>query len=159
MIRLVCWWAIFNLSAFALVAMDDFGQEDRAPIENVLTQFMTSWNEKKCEGLGAIYHEDAQFINVKGSIFTGAAEIETRHRFILSDFLKDSHFTNTDHWLKRLAKDVVNVNVLWLLKNYREPSEDKELPGHERTGVFTHIFLKRNNAWKIIHSQNTIHPG
>ena len=144
--------SLFSHSVYALT------DADKLAIEGVIAKFNQSWNEQQGAGISNLYDNDADFINIYGMHITGNSDIELRHKQILQRFLKNSKLSTNNINLKEITPEVVSAYVIWTLKGYREPKADDKIPGETREGVFTHIFLHKNNHWLITATQNTIFP-
>lgn len=134
-------------SAYAL----DMG--DRDSISSIVDHFTQAWNEHKGKGSADYYTEDADFVNIFGMAFSGKQEIEDRHIKIHETFLKDSIFTVTDLKIKEVRPDVAIVQVYWIVNGIQKlapPAKDS------MKGIFTHAFIKNNDAWEITSTQNTM---
>lgn len=127
---------------------------DQKAIHQIVEHFTNAWNQQEGRGFADYYTEDADFINIFGTAFVGKQEIETRHIKILETFLKGSKFEVTDLRLREISPEVVIAHVYWRVGNIQKPGKD---PLKETMkGVFTHVFLKENDQWKIESTQNTL---
>jgi uncharacterized protein (TIGR02246 family) len=142
--------ALNNISASAL---DEF---DRNTIQTVIQGFADSWNLRQGKGLADGFTDDADFVNIYGMVFSGRATIEERHLKILQTFLKGTHMAITDIQLREAQPGVVIALVRWKVDGYHDPGTDLSLPGVMREGIFTEVFIKENNNWKITAAQNTL---
>ena len=46
--------------------------------------------------------------------------------------------------------------VFWQVDGFHKPGTDYSCPGEIITGVFSHVFVKKEDGWKITASQNTL---
>lgn len=145
----------FALISNALSALD---QADRAAIHALVEGYTEAWNEREGKGFGDSFADDADFVNIFGTVFTGRQEIEERHIQILQTFLKNSTFEVINIRLREVQQGVVVALVPWKVYGFRSPGSDMNAPGDLRQGIFTQLFIKKNAEWKITASQNTLVP-
>jgi uncharacterized protein (TIGR02246 family) len=120
--------------------------EDRKALEQIIANYVTSWNKESGKGFGDGFSNEATFVNIFGMEFFGKNEIETRHVDILSTFLKDTSMEVTSIKFREVNPTVVIALVRWELKGH--PAIQK--------GIFTHTFVRTNGEWKMEACQNTL---
>jgi len=69
------------LSSFASTSVDGTTntETDEHAIREVMDRFMDAWNRHDAKSFAAVFSEDADFTNVRGSGATGRAKIEAFH--------------------------------------------------------------------------------
>lgn len=134
-------------------------QADQSAIEDVIENYMNAWNYQGGRGFADGFSEDADFVNIFGKHYSGRAEIEERHVQIIQTFFKDSVLRILNVRLREAQPDLVVALVDWRLEGFRTSSSDLNKPGKTRDGIFTQFFVKANNKWEIIASQNTLIPN
>jgi len=132
-------------------------EEDQIAIKQIIQNYTIAWNLSDMHEFSKAFSEDADFVNVMGMYFSGRKEIEERHVLIHQTFLKGSILNIQEIKMRELLPDqVVSVIVRWELE---EKTKTILSNGHfveMKRGVFTHVFLKKNNAWEISVTQNTV---
>lgn len=126
---------------------------DHKTINQIVEHFTNAWNEYAGQGSGDYYSQDADFVNIFGMAFAGKQEIEERHVQILESFLKGSIFEVTNLRFREAKPGVVIAHVYWKVSNIQKPGKD--LHNEMMKGIFTHVFLKNQDKWEIIATQNT----
>jgi uncharacterized protein (TIGR02246 family) len=126
---------------------------DQKAINQIIDNFTKVWNDQEGHGFAEHYCNDADFVNIFGMIFLGKNEIEERHIKILKTFLKGSTFEVLNIRLREATSDVIIAHVEWKVSN-TPPSKKDSL--NEMKGIFTHVFLKNDDRWKITATQNTL---
>lgn len=154
-VRKMAYWIVAFL-VLVFQTVQAISVPDRTTIEQVIQDHESSWNLNECRGFGKDYSENATFINIFGMQFAGSEEIEKRHIQILQTFLKNSKFTVLEISLREVHPELVIANVHWQLTNFHMPKTDLSKPGETKEGMFTHVFVKNREAWKIESSQNTL---
>jgi len=142
---LFCW-------VFSTISLCALADADRNEINTIVEHFTIAWNHYEGVGSANYYAEDADFINIFGSAFSGKEEIESRHVEIHKTFLMGSTFEVLDVKLREVKLDAVIVQVYWRVT--MPLKVDSKLA--ELKGIFTHTFIKYNDLWKIVSTQNTL---
>lgn len=147
---------------FIFVGLSAFGycldSADRSAMESIIQGYTDSWNMHQGKGFADNCSEDADWVNIFGMHFSGRVEIEERHRRILTTFYKDSILKITDQSFREVQPGLVIAIVRWKLDGYRDPGPDNTKPGTTREGIFTHVFINKDNKWEMTASHNTIKP-
>jgi uncharacterized protein (TIGR02246 family) len=138
---------------FSLLGLEE---GDRSAIRAVIKGYTHAWNQNGGKGFSNGFTEDADFVNIFGMHFKGKAEIEDRHLQILQNLMKGSSLKILDIRVREAKPGVAIALVHWSLDGYRNPFCEK--PSEVREGLFTHVFIKEADAWKITASQNTRMP-
>lgn len=134
-------------------------QQDHAAVQTIINHQFETWNHSACVGFADGYTEDADFVNIFGMHLKGKAEVEDRHQKILQTLYKDSFFEPLDIKLREVNPGLVIGIVKWRLHGFRSRDPKTwDKPGEVREGVFTHVFVKLENEWKLTASQNTVIP-
>ena len=129
-------------------------RDDLDMIHSALEHSVKSWNENQGFGYADHYAEEALFINIFGTCFSGKKVIEERHKEILKTFLKGSTFTVTDLYLKEVTDYLVIAHLRWRVEGFKKPNtEEKAEP---ITGIFSYTFHKNVDKWEVVNCQNTL---
>ena len=115
-----------------------------------MAHFTGAWNHSEGKGSGDYYAQDADFVNIFGTAFSGKQEIEARHVKIHETFLKGSIFEVVETKIREAKPEVVIAQVYWNVTNIQKPG------GETMKGIFTHTFVKNNSSWEIASTQNTL---
>jgi uncharacterized protein (TIGR02246 family) len=138
---------LFASSVFAL----DAG--DRDAIHKIVGHFTNAWNQHEGRGSADHYAEDADFVNIFGTAFSGKKEIESRHVKIHEAFLKGTLFKVTDLKIREVKPGIAMVQVYWIVSGIQKPGAQAK---EAMKGIFTHAFIKNNDQWEITSTQNTM---
>ncbi len=154
--RVLC----FIVVSFLLCLQCAFAIEpkDQLAIDKVVQRWTHAWNRDAGVGLGKLYSDDADFVNIFGMHFHGGSEIEERHVAILRTFLQGSLFSVVDMQFREVSPGLVIALVHWKLDGFYRPNQDRSSSGEIRYGRFTHVFIKREGKWEITATQNTLLP-
>lgn len=153
-----CFHNICVLVALCLVSFHSvfaLKQEDRSAIQEVINGYADSWNQREGRGFGDGFTADADFVNLFGMYFSGKTEIENRHVQILQTILKGSTLQILDSSLREVQPGLVIALVRWKLLGNGKHFQ-LNTAGEIREGIFTQVFIKRDDKWLITASQNTL---
>ncbi len=133
---------------FSMSTLSALQPSDQKAIETMIGDFTKAWNLQQGSGSSEHYAEEADFINIFGSIFSGKEEIEKRHQEIHKGFMKDSRFQVEEIKFREIKEDVVMAQVYWIVDGgqLKEPMR----------GIFSHLFCKKQEGWQILSTQNTM---
>lgn len=123
-----------------------------ASVLAVARQFAVCWNAHDMSALGALFAQDADFVNVVGMRWKGRAAIQTAHQESHSNMFRSSRLAigNTD--IRLMSPSVAVSRSEWTLVGHTTP-DGQALP--ERRGYLTHVLEKQGDGWLIVVSQNT----
>lgn len=152
-------WILFGLLLIA--STQGFGQmethiADEPVIQKIVADQVVAWN--KGDGVAWVqdFSEDADFINLRGDVFQGKAEITRRHVMILGAFFKGTHIEI------KIRKTTFLSNTVALVETDQTVTGFKELaPGITATSpgtLVTHmkyVMVSHAGDWKIVAGQNT----
>lgn len=151
--------AVLLICLFYLGPVFGLDHADEAAIHDIIQNYTHAWNDQAGKGFGEGFAADADFVNIFGTHFSGKAEIEARHIQILKSFLKNSKLHILSTKLREVQPGLVIALVRWRADGFRQPGSDLSLPGVQREGIFTQVFVKHDHQWEIAASQNTLVPN
>lgn len=128
----------------------------------IATGLETAWNQGDGATYGSYFTDDADFINIRGDLFTGAKQITQIHSMILAGPFKGSHIVITMRTLKILASGVAMLDTDQTVTGFPGlpagvvPTETGILATH-----FKYVAVRqKDGTWKLISGQNTsLLPG
>jgi uncharacterized protein (TIGR02246 family) len=124
---------------------------DGGKIKAVIDRMHEAWNEHDMGKLAALFTEDAEFVNVGGTWWTGRKEIEAAHAEAHKRVFGKSRVTLVDHKIKMLGPETAVAVVTGNMEGHDLP------PGAYRTNFnrFTAVLVKAEGDWKIAAIENT----
>lgn len=115
--------------------------------------FVESWNHHDMASFAELFHGDASFVNVTGTLMKGREEIEHHHAAGHAGPFRTSI-------LKMQVEDarviVPGVVVAHLRSSLHGDARD---PGGKRQTLMTFIIERRGHQWRIVAAQNTNIPS
>lgn len=141
-------------SANASGGMVDQSREDA--VTAVIAAFDAAWNVGDASKLSSLYTDDAEFINIVGTVLPGAAAIRAQHVFLFTGPFRGSHSASTVRRVTFLTGTTALVDTDTQLTGYvsLSPGVRPTVPGALRAR-FKHLVAKRGGAWRITSTQGT----
>ena len=116
-----------------------------------------AWNQGDAPAYASYFTDDADFLNIRGDIFTGREQIAKVHGMILGGPFKGSHIAITTRLLKVLAPGMVMLDTDQTVTSFKGlppgvvPTTDGTLVTH-----FKYMAARQvDGSWKLISGQNT----
>jgi uncharacterized protein (TIGR02246 family) len=125
-------------------------EDDRA-IRKILADYDVAWNTHDMKSMGALFREDAEFINVVGMHWRGRADIVAAHAAFHETMFKDVRIKTDAITLRPLGGDVAIAVVTYTMDVATTPS-GQVIPKHQNK--LSYVFKKTAGEWKIAHGQN-----
>ena len=124
---------------------------DITAIREVLAQLMECWNRADGAAYGALFTDDADYIDVTGTHTQGGAAIGRAHQVLFDSFLKGSilEFSSADAAVDLIAPDVALV----INRGATRPAGQTTVPA-DRQSINTSTLVKRGGVWRIRAFQN-----
>jgi uncharacterized protein (TIGR02246 family) len=131
-------------------------QNQEAAVAALISAFDAAWNVGDASKLSALYTEDAEFINILGTILPGAAAIRAQHVFLFAGPFRGSRSASTVRRVTFLTGTTALVDTDTELTGYvsLSPGIRPTVPGALRAR-FKHAVAKRGGAWRITSTQGT----
>jgi uncharacterized protein (TIGR02246 family) len=113
--------------------------------ETVVSGLMSSWNAKDAHAFASQFADDATFVNVNGSLWTGPREIE--QRLGNAAVFRSSHAEIRPESQRLVRPDIALMHVSWTITG------DPRSP-QPRFYLMTMVVNQRNSRWYIVAAQN-----
>ncbi|WP_420718251.1 SgcJ/EcaC family oxidoreductase [Pyxidicoccus sp. MSG2] len=144
------------LSPLANAAPAGARAQDEAALRKLVADQTEAWNRQDAAAWSKDFTDDATFINIVGTIFSGRAEIEKRHAFVFGTLFKGSRSEVTVRNLLFLDGGVAVVDTEHQVTGYAglPPGVQATTPGVLRTQM-RYVLKKTRGRWLIVAGQNT----
>lgn len=130
--------------------LDATQAEDVSAIGGVLDHLVAAWNRGDGTAYGAVFTEDADYVDVTGTHTQGRAAIARIHQFLFDGPLKGSKLADvTSPAVQFLAPDVALI-----IGGGGSRLEGQSAVPDDRQSINTTILVKRDGAWLIRAFQN-----
>jgi uncharacterized protein (TIGR02246 family) len=150
---------IMTFSA-AIAASTTFAEDPLVAVPTRLGRIFSrqeaAWNSGDGAAWAADFTDDADFVNIRGDVFHGRAEIAQRHNMIFHGPFQGSHATITIRQYKDIAPGVALIETVYEVTGYKSlppgivPTMDKGL----RT-CMKYIAVEQGGQWRLVAAQNT----
>jgi uncharacterized protein (TIGR02246 family) len=111
--------------------------------------FVSAWNTHDMTAFAALFHEDAEFVNVAGMYARGRDQIEQMHAFVHSGVFRNSEIRFRLEGARELAPGIIVAHIA------SELHGDEREPGQTRRAMMTVVLQHRTGMWKIAAAHNT----
>jgi uncharacterized protein (TIGR02246 family) len=126
------------------LATDQMRESDIAG--ELVTRFADAWNRNDMEALARVFHEDAGFVDVRGTYVKGSEEIGRRHAAERGGALKDSVLRGEVVDARQPAPGVIVGHM----------RTELDVAGQTRAAFLTFVLEQRAGQWRFSEAQNTI---
>jgi uncharacterized protein (TIGR02246 family) len=124
--------------------------DDIAAIRNLFAEFAAAWNRADGAAFGALFTDDADYIDVTGTRTSGGDAIGRVHQYLWDTFLKGSKLeSNSDADIQFITPDVAIVIATGAAR-----LEGQSAAPADRQSISTNILVKRSGTWLIRAFQN-----
>jgi uncharacterized protein (TIGR02246 family) len=155
---------LLTLLLILLISAGSIGQpggnvnsKDEDLVRKVLTDFTDAWNKHDAKAFAAIFTEDADFTNVRGTSARGRSEIEKHHEPGFKTKWAHSHQKIIKDKIRFIKPDVAAVDAWWELAGIKGAAGE-DMP--DRKGLLNFIMIKSGDRWLIIvmHNMDLVEP-
>ncbi len=126
-------------------------ETDRQAIVALMDRFMDAWNRHDAKAFAAVFAEDADFTNWRGTWARGRSRIEESHAPMFATIFKNSHQKYTTIESRFIRPDVAAVDVRW------EMTGAMDAQGNSRPdclGLLNFVMAKNDGQWQILVMHN-----
>lgn len=121
--------------------------QDEETVRRVIEDIHETWNRYDQESRAALFAEDADFTNVRGTQFHGREKILQFHLTpMMRSMFAGSHSTASDIQIRFIKSDVASASCCWEMTNSKYPDGSN---WDFRKGLMSILLTKENNKWLI----------
>ncbi len=131
-------------------------RSNEADVIAVVAAWDAAWNAGNAKALGALFTEDAEFVNGRGQVALGAATIAANHTASLAGPFKGSTTRGRVRRVTFLSGSTAILDVDNDLTGYRflPPGAVETSPG-VHSGRHKRVVVKRGGTWRTVSMQLT----
>lgn len=120
--------------------------------------FVEAWNDRAPERIGALFDEDAEFVNVTGLWWHDRAAIQEAHAYGLERIFGQSALSLLETRVKWLSDDIAVVHAKMELRG-QSAAAGVDSPRTRRT-IFSFVVHDTPRGWRCASAHNTdVVPG
>ena len=120
-------------------------------IEDLVQQLVEAFNAKDAEAFGALFADDAEFVNIFGARMRGRNGIIDGHRQVFGTALKGTTLTLEGLDTITLGPDAAVSHATWRRDRDADAPATALPPGR---GVFTLVGRQTGDGWKLAAATN-----
>ncbi|ETX14456.1 hypothetical protein OCH239_02505 [Roseivivax halodurans JCM 10272] len=120
--------------------------------EDIPAAFAQAWATRDGAAIGALFAEDADFVNVVGLWWHDRAAIAKAHDYALKSFFSETRLTPGVIRVRRLGDAHAVVQCRFRLAGQRAPDGSEAA---ERRTILTFVAEHREDGWIVVTAQNT----
>ena len=119
--------------------------------------FTQAWMARDGDALGALFVDDADFVNVVGIWWENRPAIAKAHSYALRSFFSASRLAPGRVKTRLLGPDVAVVHCRFRLMGQKTPTGEEAEP---RSTILVFVLQRDADGWRAVTAQNTdIVPG
>jgi uncharacterized protein (TIGR02246 family) len=118
-------------------------------LAEIVAAMTAAWNRHDMDAFAALFHDDATFVNIRGTLMTGRDAIRAAHRQIHATFYRTSRVAQEVEDARTLAPDVALGHVRGELHG------DERFPDAIKRTRMTLVIQERGGRWRIAEAHNT----
>jgi uncharacterized protein (TIGR02246 family) len=126
---------------------------DETAVEALSERFVSAWNSHDATRIGALFTENADFVNYVGIWWKNQTDIVNGHEQVLTTFLSKSILRRVESSVRIIDQNTALLRWKWELEGQIDPVSGKALP--IRSGLLLFVVQKKLGDWKVIAAQNT----
>ena len=125
---------------------------DEEAVKNIERQWDDAWNRHDPKALAALLSEDADFVNVTGTLYKGRDAFEKLMARTHQTSFKDSTRNTLETHVKFLTPEIALTTARWRISGDRNADGTPRPP---REGIMTRVVAKQGDRWVIVAAHNT----
>jgi uncharacterized protein (TIGR02246 family) len=125
---------------------------EEAAVKAAVQSFVDAWNRHDMEAFAAVFTEDADFVNVRGTRWIGRSAIREGHAAAHATIFKNSQLRILELSVRFLKPDVAVARWACELTGQTTPAGES-VPA--RKAIPTFVMTKTQDRWLIVVAQNT----
>jgi len=137
--------ALALASSLTVAAAAQDASDDEAALKEMAGKWAEAWNKGDVAAIGAMYTEDADYIDIYGKAYKGRPAIEAAIKEINSSVFEGSKMNIESVATHPVKPDVVVGDSVWEVTGVPE----SEGPAPPSKGEATVVFVKTDGGWKI----------
>jgi uncharacterized protein (TIGR02246 family) len=128
---------------------------DVAGVKAVVSAYDDGFNSHDAHAIGALFADEGDFTNMRGSSKHGRKDIEQNYGNLLNGVLKTAHRTDTIKNVKFITPDVAEIDADWEMTGTKAADGSDNPP---RKGGLDWVVQKSNGKWMIVVFHESEYP-
>jgi uncharacterized protein (TIGR02246 family) len=144
------------LIAVAIVTAQEHDEADKRAIGVVVGRFMDSWDRHDAHTFAALFSEDADFTNLRGTHVRGRTGVEEFLAPLFTTSMKGTHLTGRLRSVRFLKPDIAMADIDWEMTG---AIDSRGLARAPLTGLLDWALTKTGGQWLITVMHNADFTG
>jgi len=144
-----------SFAAYSAQMNPKASDEDMAAVKAVVSAYDDGFNSHDAHAIGALFADEGDFTNMRGSSKHGRKDIEQNYGNLLKGVLKTAHRTDTVKNVKFITPSVAEMDADWEMTGTKAADGSDNPP---RKGGLDWLVQKINGKWLIVVFHESEYP-
>jgi uncharacterized protein (TIGR02246 family) len=146
---------LVSVAAYSAQMQSKGSEADTSAVKAVVTAYDDGFNSHDAKAIGALFADEGDFTNMRGSSKHGRKDIEQNYGNLLNGGLKTAHRTDTIKIVKFITPDVAEIDADWEMTGTKAADGSDNPP---RKGGLDWVVQKINGKWLIVVFHESEYP-
>jgi|SRR5271165_7507059 len=146
---------LFSLAGGSAQMQPKVSEADSAAVKAVVAGYDDAFNKHDAHAVGALFAEEGDFTNMRGSSKHGRKDIEQNYGNLFNGGLKSVHRTDTVKNVRFITPEVAEMDADWEMTGAKA-ADGSDLP--VRKGGLDWVIAKVNGQWLIVVFHESEYP-
>lgn len=146
---------LVSFAAYSAQMQPKVSEADTSAVKAVVTAYDDAFNSHDANAVGALFVEESDFTNMRGSSKHSRKDIEQNYANLLNGVLKTAHRTDNVKNVKFITPDVAEMDADWEMTGTKGPDGTENPP---RKGGLDWVVQKVNGKWLIVVFHESEYP-
>ena len=146
---------LVSFAAYSAQMQSKGSEADSSAVKAVVTAYDDGFNSHDSKAIGALFADDGDFTNMRGSSKHGRKDIEQNYGNLLNGGLKTAHRTDNVKNVKFITPDVAELDADWEMTGTKAADGSDNPP---RKGGLDWVVQKINGKWLIVVFHESEYP-
>jgi uncharacterized protein (TIGR02246 family) len=144
-----------SFAAYSAQMQPKGSEADASAVKAVVAAYDEAFNSHDARAVGALFADEGDFTNMRGSSKHGRKDIEQNYGNLLNGALKTAHRTDTIKNVKFITPDVAEIDADWEMTGTKAADGSENPP---RKGGLDWVVQKLNGKWMIVVFHESEYP-
>jgi uncharacterized protein (TIGR02246 family) len=146
---------LVSFAAYSAQMQPKMAEGDTSSVKAVVAAYDDGFNSHDAHAIGALFADEGDFTNMRGSSKHGRKDIEQNYGNLLNGGLKAAHRTDTIKNVKFITPDVAEIDADWEMTGTKAADGSDNPP---RKGGLDWVVQKVNGKWLIVVFHESEYP-
>jgi uncharacterized protein (TIGR02246 family) len=146
-----CLLVIVSAGLFLTIRAEGKVETDQQAIAALVDRFTDAWNRHDAHAFAAVFADDADFTNWRGTSASGRSKIKEFHAPMFATIFKNSRLRQSSVRTRFIRPDIAAVDVPWDMSGVIDAEGN---PRPDRHGLLDFVMAKDDGQWQIMVMHN-----